>query len=175
MLKIKDEINNINVEENGKIETIYLYGDVNTLTDTDKIDFIKELFSRGTFKGSYIANELYLINDKFGFYSNGLEYQFCEFEKIEEEIDDWCDKSLEIVYDYKHLKKLEFKDIYNILTDEQKEKADKLIEEKSIEFYKNKYNKFYYEFEIKSEKNDIKLYTEYKNNCYGFRIKEDGI
>lgn len=90
-INIKTENNDIKVDlkENEKFEMIEMFGDIKTLTDKAKINFIKELFNKGTIKGSCIENELYIIDEKYGFYSNGWEYQFCEYVKEEEMVESW--------------------------------------------------------------------------------------
>ena len=63
----------------------------------------------------WIKNELYLIDDKYGYYSNGWEWQFCEYTPVEVEIEpawSYYDAKVETQYETKHLKVLEFEDLF---------------------------------------------------------------
>lgn len=166
-----DNIINYDMKENEKFKNVEIFGEIDTVTDTKKFSWIKSLFKRGTIKGSCIENELYIIDDKYGFYSNGREYQFCEYTEFEEIVQDFYDIKKVTVYDTKHLKKLDFNDIYDLLDADMKEKANKLIEDKQKKFYSNSNNRFYYEFEVASDL--AKMYLEYKNSCFSFEIDKN--
>lgn len=169
-IETDDNIINYDMKENEKFKNVEMFGEVDTVTDEDKISWIKSLFKRGTIKGSCIKDELYIIDDKYGFYSNGWEYQFCEYTEIEEIVQGFYDIKKVTVYDTKHLKKLDFNDIYNLLDNDMKEKANKLIEDKQKDFYSNCNNRFYYEFEVASD--SAKMYLEYKGSCFSFEINK---
>lgn len=170
-IETHDNVINYELKENEKFKNVEIFGEVDTVTDKEKISWIKSLFKRGTIKGSCIKNELYIIDDKYGFYSNAWGYQFCEYTETEEIVQNFYDTKKITVYDTKHLKKLDINDIYNLLDDDTKEKANKLIEDKQNEFYKYSSNRFYYEFEVASDL--AKMYLEYKNSCFSIGIDKD--
>ena len=164
-------------EDNTKIEHLNSWGWVNDFSLKQKISAISKLFKQGTIKGSYIKNELYLIDDKYGYYSNGWEWQFCEYTPVEVEIESawsYYDAKIETQYETKHLKELEFDDLYNLLDDGKQKEVDKLIEEAMEKYYEKYDNQIYYELQINDGKESLKFYTEYKGICYEIRIMQDG-
>lgn len=89
-LAIKYELTNGNKQDvyfdnddKTRVNNIHSWGFVNDFTLKQKISAISKLFKQGTIKGSWIKNELYLIDDKYGYYSNGWEWQFCEYTPVE--------------------------------------------------------------------------------------------
>ncbi len=171
----KNKSQDLEFEEKERVKTLEACGEIETFVGKNKIDCIKSIFKKGTIKGSLIKDELYLVNDKYGFYSNGWEWQFCEYTPVEVEIDSyWGEHRTETQYETKHLKELEFEDIYNLLNEENKKQVDKIIEEKEEEFYKNSWNRIYYELEANTKYNDMRFYLEYKNTCFEIRIDKRG-
>lgn len=162
--------------ENERIKTIEIYGDVETLKDINKIHQIKYLFKKGTIKGSCIKDELYVIDDKYGFYHTGCNWQFCEFNIITEKEEGFDGEEVEkIYYDCNPLKEAEIKDIYELLSDNDKLEVDNKLSEYTDEYYKNSNNRIYFEFDI-DEKGRVSLYTEYKECCFSFEIdKRNGL
>ena len=156
--------------ENEKFKYIDIYGDIETLSDKEKIYQIKHLFDKGTIKGSCIKDELYIINDKYGFYHTGYDWQFCEFKIIKEVEEIWGEKFEKIYYNCNPLKVLEVSDIYKLVNDEIKTDIDRILKEYEEEYYKNNENRTYFEFDI--DKNGrVNLYLEYKDCCFAFEIK----
>lgn len=163
-------------DDETRVNNIHSWGFVNDFTLKQKISAISKLFKQGTIKGSWIKNELYLIDDKYGYYSNGWEWQFCEYTPVEVEIESawsYYEAKTETQYETKHLKVLEFEDLYNLLDDGKKNEVDELIKKAMEEYYKKSYNDIYYEFAINEKKDKINFYLEYKGTFYGVRITED--
>lgn len=163
-------------DDKTRVNNIHSLGFVNDFTLKQKISAISKLFKQGTIKGSWIKNELYLIDDKYGYYSNGWEWQFCEYTPVEVEIEpawSYYEAKTETQYETKHLKVLEFEDLYNLLDDGKKNEVDELIRKAMEEYYKKSYNDIYYEFSINEKKDKINFYLEYKGTFYGVRITED--
>lgn len=175
-INIKTENNQFNFDlaKDEKFKEIEMFGNIDTITEENKINAIKSLFKKGTIKGSAIKDELYIIDEKYGFYSNGWEFQFCEYKQETEEIGGWYGKEETIVYDTTHLKKLEFNDIYDLLDEETKKKADELLQEYLKKHYENELNNIYYEFEAKTKYDDMRFYLEYKGTCFEIRISKNG-
>lgn len=107
-IETHDNVINYELKENEKFKNVEIFGEVDTVTDKEKISWIKSLFKRGTIKGSCIKDELYIIDDKYGFYSNGWEYQFCEYTETEEIVQSFYGTKKNNSIRYKTLKKIRY-------------------------------------------------------------------
>ena len=162
-------------EDNTMVNSFSSWGFLNDFPLKQKIGAIKQLFKQGTIKGSCIKDELYLIDDKYGFYSNGWDYQFCEYTPVEVTIESyWGETKTETQYETKHLKELELDDLYNLIDDGKQNEVNKLIDEAMEKYYAKSDNRIYYEVELNQDRESVKFYTEYKGTCFEVRITQDG-
>ena len=157
------------MKELEKMKQLCLYGEIDYLTDGEKINLIEKYFKKGTIKGSAISGELRILNEKYGMYEAcNKNWQLCEithdkdnpfgnsyyFAKIIEELT--LDKLFEIVND-DNLKK-EYEEKYN-------ERMSK--------------NRFYYEIELnhKTSYGSLKyvhFYLEANDKCFEFNLDKTG-
>lgn len=163
--------------EEKKLEFVEEYGNLETLTNKLKIDWISNIFKKETIDGSWIENELRIINNNYGFYSNGCEWQLCEIEMVEkEETNFWGEKRIIKSYKTKHIKEANYEDIYNLSNEEQRKKIDDIIKKESEDYYKKSYNNFYYELSLNKQNSwsknirPLKFYTEYKDSYFSIEI-----
>lgn len=147
------------IEEKEKIKNLEIYGEVDYLTDGNKIGLIENKFKRATIDGSAFSDELRILNDKYGMYQNTINHwQLCEIEKIKE--NDWGE-----YYKTKHIEELTLNKLFEITKNED---IKKYYEEELKKYYDN--NRFYYEIDInkeysyKEKKDYIHLYLELLGN-----------
>lgn len=132
-----------------RLKKIESYGEVDYLTDGEKINLIEDKFKRATIEGSAFSDELRLLNDKYGMYQNIRNtWQLCEIEKTKDR--EWGE-----YYKTKHIEELTLSKLFEIIKNEDIEK----YYYEQIEEYYNR-NKFYYELDI-NQKKSYKEVTDY--------------
>lgn len=151
--------------EDRRIKELESYGEVDYLTEGEKISLIENKFKRATIDGSAFSNELRILNDKYGMYQNiSNVWQLCEIEKNE-------DKDYGDYYKTKHIEELTLDKLFEIV---KKEEIKKYYEEE-LEKYYNK-NRIYYEFDVnikKSYRNEtryIHFYVEVLGKYFEINI-----
>lgn len=128
----------MNKEE--KIKGLESYGEVDYLTDGQKISLIDNKFKRATIEGSAFSDELRILNDKYGMYQNIRNtWQLCEIEKAK-------DRGWGEYYKTKHIEELTLDKLFEIIKNEE---IEKYYEEELNKYYNN--NRFYYELDINKE------------------------
>ena len=106
--------------EDRRIKELESYGEVDYLTEGEKISLIENKFKRATIDGSAFSNELRILNDKYGMYQNiSNVWQLCEIEKNE-------DKDYGDYYKTEHIEELTLDKLFEIV---KKEEIKKYYEE----------------------------------------------
>lgn len=127
--------------EDRRIKGLESYGEVDYLSDGQKISLIDNKFKRATIEGSAFSDELRILNDKYGMYQNIRDtWQLCEIEKTKDR--EWGE-----YYKTKHIEELTLDKLFEIVKDDN---LKEYLEEQLEEYYNR--NRFYYELDINQKK-----------------------
>ena len=153
------------MSEDRRIKELESYGEVDYLTDGEKISLIESKFKKATIDGSAFSNELRILNDKYGMYQNiSNVWQLCEIEENK-------DKGYSGYYKTKHIEELTIDKLFEIVKNEE---IKKYYEAKLEEYYNR--NRIYYEFDVnlkKSYRNEtryIHFYVEILGKYFEINI-----